>query len=108
MVGEMLRWLAPRPGERYVDATADGGGHALAILGAIGPNGKLLALEWDETLFQELTRRFQQECTPSSKNYILQRTNYTALGRCARSLAFARQRRAHVRAHGSTKLNGGQ
>lgn len=89
MVGEMLRWLAPRPGERYVDATADGGGHALAILGAIGPNGKLLALEWDETLFQELTRRFQQECTPSSKNYILQRTNYTALERCARSLAFA-------------------
>ncbi len=85
---EVLRLLAPHPGGHYVDATADGGGHSLAIIRAIQPTGKLLAIEWDEELFGKLEARLKKECTRSSKNYVLRRTSYTELAMLVRSLTF--------------------
>lgn len=88
LLSEVLRYLNPRPGERYVDATADGGGHAAAILQAIQPNGKLLALEWDEELFRHLASRLKKECSSFSKNYELRLANYADLAKIVRSLTF--------------------
>ena len=85
---EVLRLLEPHPGGFYVDATADGGGHSLAIIRAIQPTGKLLAIEWDEELFGKLEARLKKECTRSSKNYVLRRTSYTELAMLVRSLTF--------------------
>ncbi len=85
---EVLRFLEPRPGGCYIDATANGGGHALGIIQAIQPGGKLLALEWDEELFRKLEVRLKKECTHSSKNYVLRRTSYTEIADTVRSLAF--------------------
>ncbi|MDP3727096.1 MAG: 16S rRNA (cytosine(1402)-N(4))-methyltransferase RsmH [bacterium] len=92
---EVLRLLAPHPGGYYVDATADGGGHAIAIIRVIRPldaargkPGKLLAIEWDEELFEKLKVRLKKECTRSSKNYVLRRMSYTELARLVRSLRF--------------------
>lgn len=47
MIDEVVRFLEPRAGGRYVDATLGGGGHALAILEASGPDGLLLGLDRD-------------------------------------------------------------
>lgn len=47
MVAEVLRHLRPRPGGVIVDATLGGGGHAAAILDAIGPGGRLIGLDVD-------------------------------------------------------------
>ena len=85
---EVLHYLKPVPGGRYIDATADGGGHAVRIIQAIAPDGKLLAIEWDEELFKHLGQRLKKECSPFSKNYVLRRTSYSELGRIVRSLRF--------------------
>ena len=85
---EALQYLDARPGAHIIDATADGGGHAVAIARAIQPGGKLLAIEWDDELFQILAERFKEECTPFSKSCVLERTSYTELERVVRSLAF--------------------
>lgn len=85
---EVLRFLEPRPGGCYIDATANGGGHALGIIQAIQPGGKLLALEWDEELFKKLAARLKKECTHSSKSFVLRRTSYTEIAETVRSLAF--------------------
>lgn len=94
-MNEVIRYLDPRPGRNYIDATADGGGHAIAIAKAIQPldpargkPGKLLALEWDESLFPELRERLKKACGSFSKNFVLRRTNYTRIESLVRSLGF--------------------
>ena len=42
LVEEVMTLLHPRAGAFIVDGTIDGGGHAEAILKAIGPKGKLV------------------------------------------------------------------
>lgn len=46
-VQEVLEVLAPKPGERVVDATLGHGGHALELLKAIMPGGRLFGLDRD-------------------------------------------------------------
>ncbi|MBI2055647.1 MAG: 16S rRNA (cytosine(1402)-N(4))-methyltransferase RsmH [Candidatus Sungbacteria bacterium] len=88
LLTEVLHYLNPHPGRNYIDATADGGGHAIAIIKAIRPSGRLLALEWDEELFEKLKERLKAECPGSSKNCVLRRTSYTELDKVARSSGF--------------------
>ena len=40
--------LKPRPGERYLDGTLGGGGHAEEILLRSSPTGRVLGLDLDE------------------------------------------------------------
>jgi len=47
MVAEILQVLAPSPGDTALDCTLGYGGHALAILNAIQPAGRLLAMDVD-------------------------------------------------------------
>lgn len=47
MVDEVLRCLRPQPGERAVDCTLGGGGHARAILERLQPGGRLIGLDVD-------------------------------------------------------------
>jgi 16S rRNA (cytosine1402-N4)-methyltransferase len=44
---EVIHWLQPRPGGRYIDATLGNGGHAAAILDACAPSGRVLGLDAD-------------------------------------------------------------
>jgi 16S rRNA (cytosine1402-N4)-methyltransferase len=50
MLEEVLAYLNPRPGGRYVDATIDGGGHTAAILDRIGAGGRVLGIDRDPQL----------------------------------------------------------
>ena len=47
MVEEVVAGLVANPDGAYVDATAGGGGHSAALLQALGPQGRLLALDRD-------------------------------------------------------------
>jgi 16S rRNA (cytosine1402-N4)-methyltransferase len=57
LVAEVLTALAPRPGGRYVDGTVGGGGHAAAILGAIGPTGWLFGCDRDGAALEAAAAR---------------------------------------------------
>src|SRR5690349_19911857 len=46
---EVLQFLDPKPGGRFIDATVGASGHTRAILNRTTPDGKLLAFDQDES-----------------------------------------------------------
>ena len=62
MAAEVLAALNPRPGGRYVDGTLGGAGHAVQMLAASSPTGRLYGCDRDgvavETARQRLAERF--------------------------------------------------
>ncbi len=60
MLQEVLHYLQPQPGGKYIDATVGGGGHAEAILAASAPDGKLLGLDADPEAIERTQRRLHR------------------------------------------------
>ena len=58
---EVLAGLAIRPGGRYCDGTFGRGGHTAAILGALGPCGRVVAIDRDPDAIRAGQRRFEGE-----------------------------------------------
>jgi 16S rRNA (cytosine1402-N4)-methyltransferase len=50
---EVLEYLNPRADENFIDATFGEGGHSLSILEKNKPEGKVLGIEINETLYQK-------------------------------------------------------
>jgi 16S rRNA (cytosine1402-N4)-methyltransferase len=72
MVEEVLDSLAPAPGSFQIDATVGGGGHALRILEASKPDGRLLGLDADRAaIARSRTRlaRFGDRVTLRQSNF---------------------------------------
>ncbi|MBI2625663.1 16S rRNA (cytosine(1402)-N(4))-methyltransferase RsmH, partial [Candidatus Parcubacteria bacterium] len=61
LLGEVLQFLDPQPGDDFIDATIDGGGHALKILERITPTGRLFGVDRDEALLRALRERADTE-----------------------------------------------
>src|SRR5262245_60980035 len=49
LLDEVIRFLDPAPGGRFIDATLGAGGHTRAILDRTGPDGAVLAIDQDES-----------------------------------------------------------
>ena len=58
LLTEALTALHLHPGGRYVDATFGRGGHAAALLAALGPEGRVLALDRDPAAARCAAERF--------------------------------------------------
>ncbi len=56
LLEEVLHFLNPQSGGRFIDATAGAGGHAAAILERTAPDGALLVVDQDDSAL-ELSRR---------------------------------------------------
>ena len=54
LLKEILEIFDPKPGQLFIDGTANGGGHTFAILDKIKPNGKILAIDKDRDLIERL------------------------------------------------------
>jgi len=52
LLEEVLQYLDPKPGGRFIDATLGAGGHTRAILERTAPDGRLLALDQDESALE--------------------------------------------------------
>jgi 16S rRNA (cytosine1402-N4)-methyltransferase len=61
LLNEILEIFDPKPGETYIDATVNGGGHAKAILQRVGRGGKVIGIEWDSELVQKLRNEIKEQ-----------------------------------------------
>ena len=52
LLKEVLEGLRPQPNQNYVDCTFGGGGHSLAILEKIKPQGRLIGIDLDPQAVQ--------------------------------------------------------
>jgi len=75
LLNEVIEYLNLGPGSKVVDATLNGGGHTLAILEKIFPEGKVLGIEWDSELLQQ----FKIKNSKFKSNVILVNDSYTNL-----------------------------
>lgn len=54
LLNEIVEYLNPQSGQIFVDGTANGGGHTMAIAEKVAPNGKVIAIEWDGEIARDL------------------------------------------------------
>jgi 16S rRNA (cytosine1402-N4)-methyltransferase len=78
LVAEVLAILAPRPGETAVDATLGYGGHALEILKAIQPGGRLYGLDLDPLELPKAARRIAAAGLPED-SFVPVHANFSGL-----------------------------
>jgi 16S rRNA (cytosine1402-N4)-methyltransferase len=69
---EIVMWLQPRPGGRYLDGTLGAGGHALALLQASAPDGRLLGLDRDGSAI----KRAGDRLTPFGERAVVRRASF--------------------------------
>ena len=81
---ETLAFLDPRPGERYIDCTVGGGGHAEGVLARSSPDGQLLGLDADPAALARVRARLAL----FGDRVHLCHANFRELGRCAREAGF--------------------
>jgi 16S rRNA (cytosine1402-N4)-methyltransferase len=81
---EVLAQLAPRQGGRYIDGTLGGGGHAVALLEASAPDGRLLGLDVDPAALVAAGERL----APFGGRATLARGNFRHLAQLAREHGF--------------------
>lgn len=81
LLQEVLAIFSPKPDQTYVDATINGGGHSRKILKKIGEKGKILGIDWDCGLLEELKNE-------GLKNLKLVCDNYSNLTKVINSSSF--------------------
>jgi len=79
LLNEVLVWLNPRPGGRFIDCTAGYGGHAEAILERIGDKGRLLAVDRDPDAVLAAKERLER----FGKSFFIACDNYRNLAHVA-------------------------
>ncbi len=77
LLKEVIEYLNPQKDFTVLDATINGGGHAMAICGHLGSSGKLVGIDQDKSLIDSLISNFQ---FPISKdNVVLLNGNFRDL-----------------------------
>ena len=75
LLKETIEILNPQSGEFFIDGTLGSGGHAVEILEKIGPEGKLLGIDWDN----EAIQRFKLKTKNLKLKAIVVHGNYADL-----------------------------
>lgn len=77
MLDEVIGILNPEPGQKFIDCTLGGGGYSKAIMERAGENGKVLAVDLDESAIENAELNFKTEI--KNKKLILARENFKNL-----------------------------
>jgi 16S rRNA (cytosine1402-N4)-methyltransferase len=86
MSEEVMAALSPFPGSFQIDATVGGGGHALRILEASSPDGRLLGLDADRAAIARTGERL----AGFGARVALRQANFEEIGPVAREAGFDR------------------
>ena len=84
MLEEVILALSPHPGSFQIDATVGGGGHAVRILEAANPGGRLLGIDADPRAIERSTKRL----AGFSDQAILRQANFESIGAVATEAGF--------------------
>lgn len=60
LLNEVLEYLDPKPGKKFIDATMNGGGHSRALLERVMPDGHVIGIEWDSALASRTSQEFAE------------------------------------------------
>jgi len=86
LLNEVIKFLDPKPGNIILDATVDGGGHAIAIAEKVLPNGKLIGIEQDNGILEELKLKIENQYPEFKNNNILINGNFRDIDKLLESL----------------------
>lgn len=84
---EVLGALRPAASQDFIDATVDGGGHALAVLECTKPDGRLLGIDRDAELLAALGARAREAV---GQRLTLVHGDFRDIGRIAPDAGFSR------------------
>jgi 16S rRNA (cytosine1402-N4)-methyltransferase len=86
MLEEVLKYLQPEPGGRYIDGTVGGGGHTEAILERSAPGGKVLGIDTDLQALARVREHLAEAV--SSGRLVLAHGNFAELARIVDEAGF--------------------
>lgn len=86
LLDEVMAWLAPKPGGVFVDGTLGGGGHARAIALAVGPTGRVMAMDQDAGALD----RAKESLAGCRDQCVLVRGNFAGLAESAAACGLTR------------------
>jgi 16S rRNA (cytosine1402-N4)-methyltransferase len=86
LLKEILEYLGPKPNENFIDCTTGEGGHALAIIERILPEGRVLGIDRDPGLIQQLKVKGQK--SKVKNNIVLVSDSYVNLKDIVERLKF--------------------
>jgi 16S rRNA (cytosine1402-N4)-methyltransferase len=81
LLEEVVRILAPAPGQTVVDCTAGLGGHAIAMAGLVGPSGTLVLNDLDASNLTEAEARVYAELGSNAPRIVSFLGNFSHLPR---------------------------
>ncbi|MEA2025842.1 MAG: 16S rRNA (cytosine(1402)-N(4))-methyltransferase RsmH, partial [Chloroflexota bacterium] len=84
MLEEVMLALSPHPGSFQIDATVGGGGHAVRILEAANPDGRLLGIDADPRAIE----RSSQRLSGFGDRAVLRQSNFESIGEVANDSGF--------------------
>ncbi|MEK9153483.1 MAG: 16S rRNA (cytosine(1402)-N(4))-methyltransferase RsmH [Patescibacteria group bacterium] len=70
LLNEVIEFLNPQPGENFVDCTLGFAGHSKAILEKTKPNGRVLGIEWDRAVCQQVAGEEIERLVVANDSYI--------------------------------------
>ncbi len=76
LLNEVIKFLDPKPGNTILDATIDGGGHALAICKYIGHGGILIGIDQDSEMLKTAELKIKNESASRRSKIILLNGNF--------------------------------
>ena len=85
MLEQVISGLNIKSGDSVIDATIGGAGHAKALLDAIGPDGRLLGIDWDK----DAVERSRTALNEYKERAIIKQGNYTEIKKIAYEHGFS-------------------
>jgi 16S rRNA (cytosine1402-N4)-methyltransferase len=61
LLKKVLEYLNPKQGDIFVDGTANGGGHTMALWNTVRPNGKIISIDKDTDIVRTLKKKIEKE-----------------------------------------------